>query len=145
MRSLNELTRYIKTAATSQLVVNTAITGESFEREDHDLYPLVHIVPGAWRISGNLIINKFAIIILDLGSEDGTHRAENLSDTQLVGADIVTKLIKDSADLTSQAMSWEMIGEATKVVDAEGDNSTGWILELEVSQTYDKNNCILPV
>jgi len=145
MRSLNELTRYIKTAASAGLVVNTVLTGESFEKEDRDLYPLVHIVPGAWRISGNILVNKFLLIILDLGSEDGTHRAENLSDTQLVGADIVTKLIKDSADLTSDLMSWQMIGEATKVVDADGDNATGWIIELEVSQTFDKNNCILPV
>lgn len=143
MRSLKQLTRIIYNIADAHLQVNTVVTGEQFEREDHDLYPLVHIVPGAFNISGKTITNRFLLIVLDLGSEDGTHREENLSDCQLIACDILTQLYHDGADLTPH-IDWVAKGDAIKIVDGEGDNASGWILEIEAIQTYEKNECEIP-
>ena len=143
MRSLKQLTRIIYNIADSHLQVNTVVTGEQFEREDHDLYPLVHIVPGVFNISGKTITNRFLLIVLDLGSEDGTHREENLSDCQLIACDILTQLYHDGADL-SPNIEWIAKGDAIKIVDGEGDNASGWILEVEAIQTYEKNECEIP-
>jgi hypothetical protein len=126
-------------------MVNTVVTDETFEQEDYDLYPIVHIVAGPWNIQGKQITNKFLLVCLDLGSEDGTNRYDNLSDTQEVLSDILIKLHNDGADLDEQYLEWEISGDATKIVDGKGDNASGWLIEIYANQTYQRNACESPI
>jgi hypothetical protein len=144
MQSIKALTRLIKETAESHKQVNTVVTGEQFEREEHQLYPLIHIVPGSWTIRSGKVAQKFLIITLDLGSEDTTNREENLSDTQLVFVDIFSTLIKSSQDL-DPLLEWEMNGDSTKVVDGEGDCASGWVCEVIAYQQYQRDVCDLPM
>ncbi len=141
MKTQNELIRILKDVADRHPQINTTIADEQFENLDNAIYPLVHIAPGAWKIEGGKVSQRFLLLILDLGSEDGSHRQENLSDTQLIGADIVAALQEENS---GEDLLFEMFGEATKIVDGKGDNASGWILELKASQTYEKKYCETP-
>lgn len=145
MRSINQITRFIKDIAEDHPQVNTVVTGEKFEREAHERYPLIHITPGPWALQGNRLVIKYLLICLDLGSEDGVHREENQSDTMLVLTDIITRLNTDGQELATAYLEFEMNGEATKVVDGELDNATGWICEISCMQQYEQNDCEIPI
>lgn len=144
MRSLNELARIIKAAANNHRQINTVVNDEDFEQENYDLYPIVHIVAGPWSIQGNRVVNKFLVFCLDLTTQDGADRYENLSDTQLVLADIVTQLQKDGGEMDPPFVEWEMVGDATKIVDGKGDNVSGWMVEIYAYQTHERNDCTIP-
>lgn len=132
----------IQEVAQSHKQVNTVIADEQFEKLDNAIYPLVHVVPGVWRINNSKLSQRFLLVILDLCSEDGSNRMDALSDTQLVGADIVA-VLQDKQD--EQGLEITMYGEASKIVDGEGDVASGWIVELLVAQDYEQNTCFVPL
>lgn len=145
MRSLNEIIRRIKDVADRHQLINTVVTDEKFEQENYNLYPLMHIVAGPWGLQGNKVVNRFILLCMDIGSEDGTNRYDNLSDTQLVLTDVITELQKSSADLDTPYLEFETSGDATKIIDGKGDNASGWLIEIICSQQYERNNCELPI
>lgn len=142
MKSRNQITRIIKETAERHSQVNTVVAAERYEKEGDRIYPLVHIVPGSWGARGNIVAMSFLLIILDLGSEDGSHREENLSDTQLIAIDILSTLMEENS---GEDLSFSMVGDATKIVDGEGDQASGWIMEISAQQTYEKNHCETPI
>jgi hypothetical protein len=144
MRSLNEQIRTISAIAERHQQLQAVVTDEEFEQEDYE-YPLLHIIAGPWQATGNRMTNKFLLVCLDLGSQDGTNRYEALSDTQQVLADILTTLQKESADLPEPFLEWEMSGDATKIVDGKGDNATGWMIEVYCNQQNEHNPCNIPI
>lgn len=145
MKSLNEQIEIIRAVAERHLQLNTVITDERFEQSTEDVYPLLHIVTGNWSYDASTITQRFALICLDLGSEDGDHRADNLNDTQLVLIDILATLQTESLAAPKPWVKWETFGEAQKIVDGRGDNASGWIIEIEAIQMNQREACMAPM
>lgn len=107
------------------------------ETEKEPLYLRMWIVPGQTTLAENELIYNFEIIILDQVNADLSNQRDVMNDTLEVCKDVFTLLYLSEYETEWNATCSPFLERFETVLG-------GWTLNLQITQPFDYNRCVLP-
>lgn len=142
MKSLNQIKAKLASLQQSHAQLNDFYFGELYELEGRDnSYPLFTATLMQGSLAKGEHVTRLMLTFSDLVNKDYTNKDDVLSDMQLVAMNIYSQLYEwcqeNQIVLSPDATFYDFI-------DARGDDVSGWVLEIEMSQFFTRDACTVP-
>jgi hypothetical protein len=107
------------------------------ETEQEPEYTRMYVIPGDVILAQNELVYNFQIIVTDRLNEDYSNQRDVLSDTLEITKDIMTTLYLSEYESVWPSSVEPFLENYETIL-------TGWIMNIQLTQPFDYNRCILP-
>lgn len=142
MKSLNQIKAKLEELQQKHLQLNSFYFGELYDLTNTEInYPLMSATLMDGSITKGEYRNRIMLLFADLVNKGEENRTDVLSDMQLVALDIHAQLYQwgteEGIEISTDANFYDF-------VDRFNDEVTGWVLEIELVQFYERDACAVP-
>jgi hypothetical protein len=107
------------------------------ETEQEPVYTKMYVIPGTAILAQNELVYNFQIVVSDIVNVDISNQRDVMSDTLEICNDIFTILYLSEYELNWNATCDPFLERFETVLG-------GWTLNIQVTQPFDYNRCVLP-